>query len=84
MLGISFFRRFLLQKILQTSFLLLRALAFLPQMLGVECEHVLEVSVHEYFKPFYFEVLTESHELAKTVERDPVPHSLPRVELMQL
>ena len=84
MSGISFFRRFLLQKILQTSFLLLRALAFLPQMLGVESEHVLQVSVYVYFKPFYFEVLIESHELAKTVEIDPVPHSLPIVELMQL
>lgn len=53
-------------------------------MPGFECEHVLEVSVYVYFKAFYFEVLIESHELAKTVETDPVPHSLPIVELMQL
>ena len=53
-------------------------------MLGVESQHVLQVSAYVYFKPFYFEVLIESHELAKTVEIDPVPHSLPIVELMQL
>ena len=48
-------------------------------MLGVERDHVLEIFVYVYFKPFYFEVLIDSHELAMTVEIDPVPHSLPIV-----
>lgn len=54
-------------------------LAFLPPRLVVECTHVPKVFSYVFFKHFYFEIILDSHEVAKRVEEVSVSYFLKTV-----